>query len=534
MDRRPSYSILVASTPDEIAAAQRLRHLVFADEMGAHLHTTVARARRRRVRRPTATTCSSARTGSGEIVGDLPDAAAAAGRDDRPALLRRRVRPRQLAPLRDVLVETGRSCVHPDHRSGAVINLMWTGIARYLHLHGHRWLVGCASVPLADGRRGGHAVWEVVREQAPVAAAAAGHAARSRTRSSRPPTADRRELLAAVPPLLRGYLRLGAWICGEPALDADFGVADFFVLLSLDRVDPRYLKHFLGEDDDRRSDARTRPGRAAAAAACPDPARCRRWPGRCGWLRLVALVAVLLGGVGVALAVPLLGPAGRARATRGWFRAVVRGDRRPAGPSDRRLTRRRSRHAGRREPCVLVGHSGGAGRSSRCGCWPRPTCAAGRSSGCSPRGAAPSSSTGERLRRLPGTVAEIAAALRAGQSVLVFPEGTTWCGRTHGRFYPATLQAAIDAGAAVRPVSLRYRLADGTATTVAAFVGDDTLLASVWRVVGTRGLTVELPRPRRCRPADGSGGTRHRGLRRGQGSPARPHPAPRTIGAMPV
>jgi len=61
------------------------------------------------------------------------------------------------------------------------------------------------------------------------------------------PTTERAKLLRAVPPLLRGYLRLGAWVCGEPAHDTDFGVADFFILLSLDRVDPRYLKHFLGE-----------------------------------------------------------------------------------------------------------------------------------------------------------------------------------------------------------------------------------------------------------------------------------------------
>ena len=49
-----------------------------------------------------------------------------------------------------------------------------------------------------------------------------------------------------VPPLLKGYLRLGAWVCGEPAYDPDFECADFYVLLSLDRVDPRYMKHFLG------------------------------------------------------------------------------------------------------------------------------------------------------------------------------------------------------------------------------------------------------------------------------------------------
>ena len=97
-----------------------------------------------------------------------------------------------------------------------------------------------------------------------------------------------------------------------------------------------------------------------------------------------------------------------------------------------------------------------------------------------------------RLRRLPATVAEIADTLRDGQSVLVFPEGSTWCGRTQGRFYPASFQAAIDAGAPVRPVALRYRLADGSLTTAAAFVGDDTLIASVLRVVATRGLVAEL------------------------------------------
>jgi hypothetical protein len=54
------------------------------------------------------------------------------------------------------------------------------------------------------------------------------------------------------------------------------------------------------------------------------------------------------------------------------------------------------------------------------------------------------------------------------------------------------MQAAIDAGAPVRPVALRYRLGDGSTTTTAAFLGTDTLLASVWRVVSARGLVVEL------------------------------------------
>ena len=98
----------------------------------------------------------------------------------------------------------------------------------------------------------------------------------------------------------------------------------------------------------------------------------------------------------------------------------------------------------------------------------------------------------DRLRALPGTVARIAAALREGAAVAAFPEGSTWCGRAHGRFHRAVFQAALDAGVPVLPVRLRYRQEDGRAGTSAAFVGEDTLLASLWRVARTRGLTAEV------------------------------------------
>ncbi|MER8186399.1 lysophospholipid acyltransferase family protein [Kitasatospora sp. NPDC094015] len=98
----------------------------------------------------------------------------------------------------------------------------------------------------------------------------------------------------------------------------------------------------------------------------------------------------------------------------------------------------------------------------------------------------------DRLRSLPGTVEQIAAALRRGERVVVFPEGSTWCGRGAGRFRPALFQAAIDAGVPVLPVTIRYRTAGGEPTTVSAFVGDDGLLASVRRVVAARGLVGEV------------------------------------------
>ncbi|MCT9138079.1 lysophospholipid acyltransferase family protein [Streptomyces violarus] len=98
----------------------------------------------------------------------------------------------------------------------------------------------------------------------------------------------------------------------------------------------------------------------------------------------------------------------------------------------------------------------------------------------------------DRLRALPGTVARIAEVLREGRAVGVFPEGSTWCGRSQGVFRRAVFQAALDAGAAVQPVHLRYRIAGGPPSTAPAFVGDDMLPTSVWRVVSARGLVAEV------------------------------------------
>lgn len=95
-----------------------------------------------------------------------------------------------------------------------------------------------------------------------------------------------------------------------------------------------------------------------------------------------------------------------------------------------------------------------------------------------------------RPRTLPATIGRVTAALRDGAVVAAFPEGTTWCGHAGGRFRPALFQAAVSAGAVVTPVRLTFRLADSTTTTVAAFVGDDTLVASFLRVLTARGLSI--------------------------------------------
>ncbi|MEU5850851.1 GNAT family N-acetyltransferase [Saccharopolyspora shandongensis] len=233
------YSLLVARDSDEVHAAQRLRYQVFAEEMGAtvtgrefgvdrdsfdeHCDHLIVRDDR-----------------SGAVVGTYrmlpPGRAKAAGmlysetEFDLSAL----------DELRPSLVETGRSCVHPDHRNGAVVSLVWTGIARYMLLHGHTMLAGCASVALDDGGVQASHVWNVVsaKHYAPEA---------QRVHPYRPWEPFEVAGRAPLPPLLKGYLRLGAQVCGRPAHDPDFGVADYFVLLDLKRADQRYMRFFLGE-----------------------------------------------------------------------------------------------------------------------------------------------------------------------------------------------------------------------------------------------------------------------------------------------
>ena len=129
--------------------------------------------------------------------------------------------------------------------------------------------------------------------------------------------------------------------------------------------------------------------------------------------------------------------------------------------------------------------------SARPACSPRPRSGTGPWRDRSPR-AAPCSSTATGCApcrtRSPGS----RTPLRDGGAVAVFPEGSTWCGRAQGHFRRAVFQAALDAGVPVQPVRLHYRIAGGTASTAPAFVGDDSLLASVWRVVSARGLVAEV------------------------------------------
>ncbi|MBN2979265.1 GNAT family N-acetyltransferase [Pseudomonas fluorescens] len=146
----------------------------------------------------------------------------------------------RLDPLRAHTIEAGHACVHPDYRSGSVIMMLWSGLATYMQREGCNYLMGCASVSLADGGHHASAIYHSFTPEqfAPPEYRVTPYVpfAVHEVKAEKP---------ASMPPLLKGYLRSGAWVCGEPARDTDFQTADFFMLLPLSNLDQRYARHYL-------------------------------------------------------------------------------------------------------------------------------------------------------------------------------------------------------------------------------------------------------------------------------------------------
>lgn len=145
-----------------------------------------------------------------------------------------------LAQIRPQLVEVGRSCIHEDYRTGRVIMLLWSGIAAIMRAGGYRYLLGCASVSLRDDGVTAAEVWR----QAQKSMASNPHLPQLAPIDHYPIDKLNSTLPAEIPPLIKGYLNLGAGICGAPAWDPDFNTADFPILLDLHYMDERYKKHF--------------------------------------------------------------------------------------------------------------------------------------------------------------------------------------------------------------------------------------------------------------------------------------------------
>jgi putative hemolysin len=236
---KTGYSVALARSEEEVREAQRLRYKVFVEELGAHVKTRLPGHDIDHYD-PHCEHLIVRESHADRIVGTYrilsPDAARRVGGyySESEFYINR------LQNLRSRMVEVGRSCIHPDHRSGAVITLLWAGLADYMVGNNYEYLMGCASIGMADG---GHNAANLFSQMDAAHMAPAEYRAFplhglpfERLATGQP---------ALVPPLIKGYLRVGAWVCGEPAWDPDFNTADLLMLLPMSRMNPRYMRHFM-------------------------------------------------------------------------------------------------------------------------------------------------------------------------------------------------------------------------------------------------------------------------------------------------
>ncbi|HEX7048374.1 MAG TPA: GNAT family N-acyltransferase [Gammaproteobacteria bacterium] len=232
----------LAFSPEEVRESQRLRYSIFAEEMGARLVTPERGldiddydpwcqhviVRDRLTREVVASTRvlvdRDARLAGGfysETEFDIGNLLKTPGR----------------------IMEIGRTCVHPDYRSGSAITLLWSGLARFLDVHEFRYMIGCASIPMGEGGAGAIATYEMLKEkyQLPEHLCVTPKLPLPERMAS----VSERQHKPALPPLLKAYIRLGARIGGEPCWDPIFDCADLFVVLSPAELQKRYAKHFL-------------------------------------------------------------------------------------------------------------------------------------------------------------------------------------------------------------------------------------------------------------------------------------------------
>lgn len=143
-------------------------------------------------------------------------------------------------------LELGRSCVLPGYRSKRTIEVLWQGIWAYVNHHRIGAMVGCASFHGTDPAEHAQALsylahhcraagpWEVRAQPG-----------RYLPMDLMPPEAiNLRAALAAMPPLIKGYLRLGASIGDGCVVDPDFGTVDVFIVLPVEHIDSRYIQYY--------------------------------------------------------------------------------------------------------------------------------------------------------------------------------------------------------------------------------------------------------------------------------------------------
>ncbi|HXD05727.1 MAG TPA: GNAT family N-acyltransferase [Burkholderiaceae bacterium] len=243
---RAELSVAWARDEGEVREAQRLRHLVFAEEMGARLTCPVgtppgldidifdAFCEHLLVR------ASDGDGAPGPVIGTYRVLTPAAAKRAGGLYSETEFDLTRLRPLRHRMVELGRSCVHPDHRSGGAILALWAALAEFMERNELDTMVGCASVSMRDGGHFAASLWKQL---------SATHLApiewQVRARLPLPVDDLQQDLPVEAPALIKGYLRCGARVLGAPAWDPDFNTADLPMLMRIADLPAKYRRHFL-------------------------------------------------------------------------------------------------------------------------------------------------------------------------------------------------------------------------------------------------------------------------------------------------
>lgn len=253
--RAGDFELRLAENEDEVEAAQSLRYRVFYEEMAARPTHEMAAARR--------DFDSFDRHCDHLLVIDHRQGKGAAGVVGTYRLLRRAAAATAgqfysaaefdisllLAHPGEIL-ELGRSCVGPKHRSRAVAQLLWRGIADYVLYHGVALMFGCASLPGVDSEQLTVPLSYLYHYHlAPPELLARALPHRHVDMHMLPTEGfDRKAALEGLPPLIKGYLRLGAFVGDGAVTDEQFHTTDVCVIVKTDWVTGRYYRHYTREE----------------------------------------------------------------------------------------------------------------------------------------------------------------------------------------------------------------------------------------------------------------------------------------------
>ena len=238
------YECQLALTSSEIQAAQELRFEVFNMEMDEGFdHSYLTRLDRDRFD-PVCEHLIVKDLESDKIIGTYRLQTGANAKDNLGYYSEQEFDFLVYEPWRERILELGRACIHHDHRNHLVLNLLWKQIAQFAQEHRLRFLIGCSSLTSQNPELGLRTYdYLAYRHLAPPELQTVPKPEFECLPQSSP--RSRPELKVNIPKLLGAYLRLGATICGPPAIDRKFKTIDFLTLLDLDSLAPRIRKRYL-------------------------------------------------------------------------------------------------------------------------------------------------------------------------------------------------------------------------------------------------------------------------------------------------